>query len=144
MGAQLLAKVCGAKIRKAERAEMGWFKVRLTEEAKRDILLKDLKDELVVFQWHGDTFDLPRRASLLARGDLCRNQAVRFAKYAWGFQFHPEMNAKMIKEWLRVYPDNLDERKTITSYFRHQETYLSQAKTICANFMGLVAKKISV
>lgn len=144
LGAQLLAKVCGVSVSKAEKPETGWFKVKLTKAAQRDVLFENLKNTLMVFQWHEDTFNLPKGSSLLVRGDLCRNQAVRFAKYAWGLQFHPEMNAKMIKDWVRAHPHALDEKKAIASYFKYQEMYLSQAKMICANFMGLVAKKVSV
>ncbi len=33
-----------------------------------------------VFHWHGDTFDLPVGAVLLARSDLYKNQAFRYER----------------------------------------------------------------
>ncbi|HEX5446092.1 MAG TPA: hypothetical protein VFW87_19855, partial [Pirellulales bacterium] len=52
-----------------------------------------------VFQWHGDTFDLPAGAARLARGTTCENQAFRHGA-AYGLQFHPEMTAEMVESWL--------------------------------------------
>ena len=76
LGAQLLAKACGARVVKAPEKEIGWYKVRLTGWGRQDPLFHDIEDP-TVFQWHEDTFDLPEDAFLLAEGDVCRNQAFR-------------------------------------------------------------------
>jgi GMP synthase (glutamine-hydrolysing) len=61
-----------------------------------------------MFQWHGDTFDLPAGTVHLARSRWCENQAFRYGQSAYGLQFHIEMTATMIHEWLTV-PDNCRE-----------------------------------
>jgi GMP synthase (glutamine-hydrolysing) len=48
----------------------------------------------------GDTFDLPAGAVLLARGELCPNQAFRYDPCAYGLQFHVEMTPPLLAEWL--------------------------------------------
>ena len=53
-----------------------------------------------IFQWHGDTFDLPAGAIHLARSPVCENQAFRYGPNAYGLQFHIEMTAAMIDDWL--------------------------------------------
>ena len=53
-----------------------------------------------MFQWHGDTFDLPRGAVQLARSAQCENQAFRFGEAAYGLQFHIEVTAEIIDSWL--------------------------------------------
>ena len=53
-----------------------------------------------MFQWHGDTFDLPSGATLLATSPLCRQQAFRFGDCAYGLQFHIEVTAPIIASWL--------------------------------------------
>ncbi len=55
---------------------------------------------LTVFQWHGDTFDLPAGAVQLARSPHCENQAFRFGDRAFGLQFHMEVTAEIIADWL--------------------------------------------
>ena len=45
-----------------------------------------------MFHWHGDTFELPAGATLLASSDAYPHQAFRVGN-AWGFQFHVELRA---------------------------------------------------
>ncbi|MEA3437663.1 MAG: type 1 glutamine amidotransferase, partial [Thermodesulfobacteriota bacterium] len=99
LGAQLLAKACGVKVKKALREEIGWHKVNLTEEGRKDSLFKDIDRELDVFQWHQDTFDIPEGATLLATSNPCKNQAFRFGKNAHGLQFHIEVTPTMVESW---------------------------------------------
>jgi len=59
LGAQLIAKALGARVRAADRKEIGWHDVSLSEGGKRDPVLGHLGAETRLFQWHGDVFDLP-------------------------------------------------------------------------------------
>jgi len=101
LGAQLLAKAGGAEVYPATRGEYGVGIVRPTPEAANDPLLERVArwEAFSVFQWHGDTFDLPEGARLLAEGDVCKNQAFRLGR-AWGIQFHVETDAETLWEWL--------------------------------------------
>jgi GMP synthase (glutamine-hydrolysing) len=80
--------------------EIGWYAVELTSEALGDRLFAGCSPQLTVFQWHGDTFELPAGAVRLARGDACENQAFRYGDRAYALQFHLEMTAAMIEDWL--------------------------------------------
>ncbi len=53
-------------------------------------------------QWHGDTFDLPEGATLLATSPAYPHQAFRVGRVAYGVQFHLEVTAEMADEWARV------------------------------------------
>ena len=53
----------------------------------------------MVFQWHGETFDLPAGAEWLAESSWCRNQAFRWGSNVYGFQFHPEVTPETIRSW---------------------------------------------
>lgn len=111
LGSQLLAGAAGARVYKGEKKEIGWYNVSLTEEGSSDRLFLGLPDELPVFQWHGDTFDVPVNGVNLASSDLFPHQAIKVGKRAYGFQFHFEVTAKMIGEWIEINADELKAAK---------------------------------
>jgi GMP synthase-like glutamine amidotransferase len=100
LGAQLLAKTLGARVYPNRVKEIGWGTVTLTEAAAADPLFHGLPEAIDALHWHGETFDLPRGAELLASSDACVNQAFRVGKNAWGLQFHIEATPDMIRNWL--------------------------------------------
>jgi GMP synthase (glutamine-hydrolysing) len=100
LGSQLLAKAMGAKVYANGIKEIGWYPLELTPAALEDPLFAACNLHQTVFQWHGDTFDLPLGAVHMAQSPLCRNQAFRIGSKAYGLQFHIEMTAEMIEDWL--------------------------------------------
>lgn len=108
LGAQLIAKALGASVYPAGEKEIGWHEIRLTEEGMRDGLLRGLSPCETVFQWHGDTFDLPLGAVCLAESQVCRNQAFRFGGSVYGLQFHLEVTAEMVSSWLVVEENRME------------------------------------
>ena len=99
LGAQLLAKALGARVYPNGVKEIGWYSIEMTPAATEDPVFAHGGTQ-TVFQWHGDTFDLPSGAVHLARSPLCENQAFRYGPNAYGLQFHVEMTAAMIDAWL--------------------------------------------
>jgi GMP synthase (glutamine-hydrolysing) len=108
LGAQLVARTLGARVRPNEHKEIGWFDVHLTESGQSDRLLAPFTRQERLFQWHADTFDIPRGAVHLASSELCANQAFRYGENVYGFQFHLEVDEPLIDRWLRV-PSMRDE-----------------------------------
>lgn len=108
LGAQLIAKTLGAAVYPNPEKEIGWYGVSPTEDAQRDPLLSAFKETEKIFQWHGETFEIPKSTCHLAFSPLCANQAFRYETNVYGFQFHLEVDAPMIHRWLRV-PDNQKE-----------------------------------
>ena len=79
LGAQLMAAALGARVYPGEgKKEIGWFPVDLTPGAQGDPLLGDEEASFPVFQWHGDTFDIPAGAVHLASSARYPNQAFRW------------------------------------------------------------------
>jgi GMP synthase (glutamine-hydrolysing) len=103
LGAQLIAKAAGAEVIPGEEREIGWYPLTLTEDGGKDRLLTGLPDTFPVFQWHGETFDIPRGAVRLAGSERYANQAFRLGEKVYGLQFHLETTAPMIIEWLDLY-----------------------------------------
>lgn len=114
LGAQMLAYCLGAKVYPGPQKEIGWHHIELTGDALKDPLMRKLAVHPIVgdfwrkfrvFHWHGDTFDLPPGAVLLARSTRYNNQAFRFGKKIYGFQFHMEVTREMIAEWFHGIPE---------------------------------------
>jgi GMP synthase (glutamine-hydrolysing) len=98
LGAQLIAKALGAKVHSNAVKEIGWAPVTFSGAAESDAVLHGLRTE-VIFHWHGETFDVPEGADLLASSAACRHQAFRWGENVYGLQFHLEVTAAMIERW---------------------------------------------
>ena len=108
LGGQLIARALGAEVTRSPEKEIGWYDLSPTEEAWTDPLLSHLRPTEKIFQWHGDTFAIPKGAVHLASSAGCPNQAFRYGDRTYGLQFHLEVDQPMIERWLRV-PENIDE-----------------------------------
>lgn len=100
LGAQLLAQATGGRVYRHCHKEIGWYDVELTEAAEADPLWQGVGRCPRLFHWHGDTFDLPAGADLLATSASCPAQAFRIGKRAYGLQFHLEVTEPTIRRWL--------------------------------------------
>lgn len=104
LGAQMLAHALGARVYPGGNKEIGWYEVSVTDEGMKDPLFSELsvggKAVAQVFQWHGDTFDLPHGAVRLASSELYPNQAFRYGRAVYALQFHIEVTPKIVRDWL--------------------------------------------
>ena len=100
LGAQLIAKSLGAVVRKNHEKEIGWYDITLTDEGKRDPVMQHLGETRKIFEWHGDTYELPDGAVHLATSASCPNQAFRYGDNVYAFQFHMEVDGPLIERWL--------------------------------------------
>jgi GMP synthase (glutamine-hydrolysing) len=97
LGAQLLARVLGARVEPHPQgeAEIGYFDLRPTA-AGRGVFPRSM----TVYHWHKEGFSLPSGATLLATGERFPHQAFRYAECAYGIQFHPEVELQTLRGWL--------------------------------------------
>jgi GMP synthase-like glutamine amidotransferase len=102
LGVQLLAASLGARVYAGPEPEVGILPVELTDEGRVDPIMGSLDGTILALQWHGDTFDLPTGATLLASSPACPHQAFRFGRLAYGVQFHVEVLPAMAREWAQV------------------------------------------
>jgi GMP synthase-like glutamine amidotransferase len=80
--------------------EVGWGAVHFVRSPDEEPVLEGLGDSELVVHWHGDTFDLPEGAALLASTLPCKNQMFRLRSRLFGVQFHPELDAELIALWV--------------------------------------------
>lgn len=101
LGAQMIARALGAKVYPGKKKEIGWYPIQFSKEGSNDPLFRNtLESNPIVFHWHGDTFDLPKGATLLASSELFPHQAFRFGENVYAFQFHLEMTSEIIRDWV--------------------------------------------
>jgi GMP synthase (glutamine-hydrolysing) len=99
LGSQLLAQALGARVYRGPRKEIGWAPLDLTPEGHRSVLSRLDGAHTPVLHWHGDTFDLPDGATLLASTPAYAHQAFSWGQAVLGLQFHPEVTARRLEAW---------------------------------------------
>ena len=95
LGAQLIASALGARVYRNPVKEIGWFPVRGIPFDNGSLFC--FPPSMVVFHWHGETFDLPPGATRLAKSEACENQAFQIGSSVIGLQFHLETTPESAK-----------------------------------------------
>ncbi len=88
LGAQLIASAMGGEVYPNPAKEIGWFPVQV-EEPESGAYFR-FPEETEVFHWHGETFNLPDKATRIAKSRGCNNQAFQIGSNVIGLQFHLE------------------------------------------------------
>jgi GMP synthase-like glutamine amidotransferase len=143
LGAQIVAYCLGSEVYHGPQEEIGWLSIDLTGDGLKDPLLRklaihprvgDFWRKFKVFHWHGDTFDLPVGAVLLARSDLYKTQAFRYGDNVYGFQFHIEVTRDIIHEWFKDRPEIKSIMKDTENIY---EEYAGRAKNFYKAFFRI-------
>lgn len=146
LGLQTFVKALDGVVLKSPVKEVGFrdpdnkfFRVNLTPEGRKDKLFNNLSDVLPVFQLHGETVEFSRGMELLATGDHCRNQIVKYGKRAYGIQSHFELTEKMLLSWIAEDPDlqELDEDELISDFRSIESEYQKTGIQLFTNFLTL-------
>ena len=142
LGAQLLAEACGGRVVRSARRELGWLEVELLAAAAQDPLLAFAPQHVTALQWHSYAVEPPPGATLLASSPVCP-QAFR-AGVAWGVQFHPEVDAGILADWLAdldrgVPPQARDAEVLQAGIAEHLETWNAFGRELFRRF----AKQLS-
>lgn len=119
LGSQVIAHCLGAEIYKASEKEIGWFPI--TSSSPKGVELGFLPAHCEVFHWHGETYDLPKGAELLASSTVCENQAFVYNNKVVGLQFHLEVSGGGIKEFI----DNNKNELVEAPYIQTESAMLS-------------------
>ena len=139
-GAQLLAKLLGAAVRKNPVTEIGTHSVHLTAAGRSDPLFQGFPKTFPTFLWHNDTFDIPPWGLQLAASRDCANQGFRMGS-AVGLQFHLEVTAPEALRWAKAYSAELQaagiSEARVTRECLEQQPLMSElASLLLDNFLA--------
>lgn len=143
LGAQLIAHALGAKVYAGHVKEIGWSALDIRYASQN--LLAPLAN-IPVLHWHGDTFNLPEQATLLASSNVYSNQAFQIGSNILALQFHIEVASESLEKWLIGHSCEL--RKAAIHIPKLRQDNLSYAPTlapvaaeILSNFMRQIIIK---
>jgi GMP synthase-like glutamine amidotransferase len=142
LGAQLIAEVAGGRVYPNPQKEIGFWPVYWTRAAES--LFAGIQGQGSVpaigqrplvtnaFHWHGETFDLPPGAVLLASTPACPNQGFMLGDHVLGLQFHPEVTPGIIRAMI----DHEGHELTDAPYIQTAAEMLQQAEVMLSPAAG--------
>jgi GMP synthase (glutamine-hydrolysing) len=98
LGCQLIARALGANVYPGGTKEIGWAPLQIHDDVKGNALAP-MQNAADVLHWHGDTFDLPSGANLLASSAVYPNQAFSYRDNVLALQFHLEVETGALESW---------------------------------------------
>jgi GMP synthase-like glutamine amidotransferase len=134
LGGQLIASAMGARVYANPVKEIGWFPVQGLVSDSGSIF--SFPPCLDVFHWHGETFDLPPGATLLARSKGCEHQAFQIGASVMGLQFHLETTPALARDLVMNCRDEL----VPAAYVQTAEDMLSAGPGKYASVNQMMAK----
>ncbi|ABA89801.1 glutamine-dependent amidotransferase, class I [Syntrophotalea carbinolica DSM 2380] len=101
-GHQLLARALGGEVGYHPRGrEIGTVGVQLQTGAGNDPLFAGVASTFGAQVFHAQSVtQLPPGAKVLAGNDFEPHHAVAYREYAWGVQFHPEFDARIMRSYI--------------------------------------------
>ncbi len=147
LGAQMMVKKLGGTVEphKEGCAEIGFYPLQVTDEGRA---LGDWPE--MVYQWHREGFELPSGSTLLACGDIFRNQAFCHGPAAIGIQFHSELTYAMACRWTvrgaarMALPGAKQRPDHMTGWFRHDPPIRAWLDTFLDTWLALDQRGVSV
>jgi GMP synthase-like glutamine amidotransferase len=131
LGAQIIAKALGARVYPGSAKEIGWFPVQRTTGSHP--LFEGLPDSFTPFHWHGETFDLPHEATLLAKSKITQTQAFAVGQRVLGLQFHMEETEESVRALLKGAAHEIGD-----GAFEQQPGTILASLNLCASLRPLL------
>ncbi|MDB5814036.1 MAG: type 1 glutamine amidotransferase [Rhodocyclales bacterium] len=127
LGGQLISLALGGEVTRNPVKEIGWGRVHASDTAEARHWLGDTQ-AFDAYQWHGETFSLPKGAVGILGGEYCANQAYVLGPRGGihlGMQFHIEMTEALILDWNTDWADECDALQPLPLSIQTTERQLS-------------------
>ncbi len=122
------------------QAELGVYKIRLTSEAKKDVLFGTFPNEFEAVSGHiKSTVGLPDTCIHLARSEICKVHGFKVDQAPfYAFQFHPEITCENLVARVEAYKDKYFDSEEGYQAFINMSHDTSVANSIISRFVNLV------
>ena len=136
LGSQLLARAYGGQPWPMGNLEFGFIQHEMTTAGMEDMVVGEALPLPPLMEFHEDSFDLPKAASLLIQGKQCPHQCFKVGNLSYGFQFHLEIDSEITNNWIGLF-----QRGEIDNYRVYREKFDSAYfETLLEQLPLLVAK----
>ncbi len=126
LGGQLMSLALGGEVTRNLVKEIGWGRVQATDASEAHAWLGNTTS-FDAYQWHGETFSLPKGAVRILGGEYCANQAYVLGPQGGihlGMQFHIEMTEALIRDWNTDWADECDVTRPLPASVQTTERQL--------------------
>ncbi len=125
LGAQLLARAHGGATWTMAETEFGFTELTVTGAGDLDPVIGPALPLPPLMEFHEDSFDLPGGATLLVAGEACANQCFKVGNASYGFQFHLEIDAAIVSDWIGFFRSG-DIDASVRSKDRFPEAFFAE------------------
>lgn len=101
-GGQMLARALDARVGRNGFANIGWSRLHVTPAGLPLLQAR----EVMAFNWHYETFQIPARARRLLYGQHCLNKGFEIGPHL-AFQCHFEVDEGIVRDWCEQGADEL-------------------------------------
>ena len=141
LGAQLIAHALDAKVYAGHQKEIGWSQLDIKPVEHNPLAALE---NVEVLHWHGDTFDLPAHATLLASSAVYPHQAFSVGNNILALQFHLEIMGQNFEKWLIGHTCELRHAGLSISKLRQDNlTYAAQLESQCDQIIKIFLENLS-
>ena len=138
-GHQLLAHALGGVVGDNPNGkEFCTVSIRLNPDGRQDRLFDGTPERFAAQACHSQSvLQLPAGATLLASSALDPHHAFIVGRRAWGVQFHPEFNGKMLRLYIQRFADDLKTQGRDADRLLSDIRETPQSETLLRRFQRL-------
>lgn len=144
LGAQLLARALGGEVVPGNQKEIGWYELTLEGESDDDALMWDQPRKLLSYHFHGDIIKKAPGCINLASSAMTECQLFRYGSSVYGFQYHAEVDAKLLEEMCLtneayLSANGINSRRIIEEARIHLPSFESSCRVVLNRWVDLFA-----
>ena len=146
LGAQLLARALGGSVSRMPRRMVEWVEVERLPAALEDPVFAGLPSPLAALHWNEDCLEPPPEAVELLERAGPGAEAYRVGRWAWGVQFHAEVDGQVLERWYEEWGRELgeagvEEARARAADRRHLPRQRETAHALFGAFADVVARR---